>query len=79
MNHAIVSASHFQPLASPGSRHYAKDNSDYSYGDYFQCNGASLFGGSGSNFPGAGGAGHGNIDRRPNGCTDGSYGMPNAA
>jgi hypothetical protein len=57
-------------LISPG-QNYAKDNSDYSYGDYFQCNGASTRG-SGSNFPGTGGALAGNIGG--NGCTDGSYG-----
>jgi predicted porin len=60
----------FSALASPG-QNYAKDNSDYSYGDYFQCNGASTRG-SGSNFPGTGGAVAGNIGG--NGCTDGSYG-----
>ncbi len=48
-----------------------KDNSDYAYGDYFQCNGASTRG-SGSNFPNTGGAVPGNIGG--NGCTDGSYG-----
>jgi predicted porin len=57
-------------LASPG-QNYAKDNSDYSYGDAFQCNGASARG-SGSNFPGTGGAVAGNIGG--NGCTDGSFG-----
>ncbi|HLH89041.1 MAG TPA: porin [Xanthobacteraceae bacterium] len=57
-------------LASPG-QNYAQDNSDYSYGDYFQCNGASTRG-SGSNFPGTGGAVPGNIGGQ--GCTDGSFG-----
>jgi predicted porin len=57
-------------LASPG-QNYAQDNSDYSYGDYFQCNGASARA-SGSNFPGTGGAIPGNIGG--NGCTDGSWG-----
>src|ERR1700730_4008088 len=57
-------------LFSPG-QNYAQDNSDYSYGDYFQCNGASTRG-SGSNFPGTGGAAGGNIGR--DGCTDGFYG-----
>jgi predicted porin len=60
----------FSALASPG-QNYAKDNSDYSYGDAFQCNGASARG-SGSNFPNTGGALPGNIGG--NGCTDGSYG-----
>jgi Gram-negative porin len=76
MNHAIwyespiVSGFQFSALASPG-QNYAKDNSDYSYGDQFQCNGAGARG-SGSNFPGTGGAIAGNIGG--NGCTDGSYG-----
>jgi predicted porin len=76
MNHAIwyespiVSGFQFSALISPG-QNYAQDNSDYSYGDYFQCNGASTRG-SGSNFPGTGGAVAGNIGG--NGCTDGSYG-----
>ncbi|MBV9564409.1 MAG: porin [Bradyrhizobium sp.] len=76
MNHAIwyespiVSGFQFSALISPG-QNYAQDNSDYSYGDYFQCNGASTRG-SGSNFPGTGGAIGGNIGG--NGCTDGSYG-----
>jgi len=60
----------FSALVSPG-QNYAQDNSDYAYGDYFQCNGASTRG-SGSNFPGTGGAVSGNIGG--NGCTDGSYG-----
>src|SRR5580704_15151595 len=76
MNHAvwyespIYNGFQFSALASPG-QNYAKDNSDYSFGDYFQCNGASTRG-SGSNFPGTGGAIPGNIGG--NGCTDGSYG-----
>jgi len=76
MNHAIWYESpiwygfQFSALASPG-QNYAQDNSDYSYGDYFQCNGASTRG-SGSNFPGTGGAIPGNIGG--NGCTDGSFG-----
>jgi predicted porin len=76
MNHAIwyespiVSGFQFSALISPG-QNYAQDNSDYSYGDYFQCNGASTRG-SGSNFPNTGGAVPGNIGG--NGCTDGSYG-----
>jgi predicted porin len=76
MNHAIWYESpifngfQVSALFSPG-QNYAQDNSDYSYGDYFQCNGASTRG-SGSNFPGTGGAVPGNIGG--NGCTDGSYG-----
>jgi predicted porin len=76
MNHAIWYESpiwngfQFSALASPG-QNYAKDNSDYSYGDVFQCNGASARG-SGSNFPNTGGALPGNIGG--NGCTDGSFG-----
>jgi predicted porin len=76
MNHAIWYESpifngfQFSALASPG-QNYARDNSDYSYGDAFQCNGAAARG-SGSNFPGTGGAVSGNIGG--NGCTDGSFG-----
>jgi len=76
MNHAIWYESpifngfQFSALASPG-QNYAQDNSDYSYGDAFQCNGASTRG-SGSNFPNTGGALPGNIGG--NSCTDGSYG-----
>jgi predicted porin len=76
MDHAIwyespiLNGFQFSALMSPG-QNYAKDNSDYSFGDYFQCNGASTRG-SGSNFPGTGGAIAGNIGG--NGCTDGSYG-----
>jgi len=76
MNHAvwyespIYNGFQFSALASPG-QNYARDNSDYAYGDSFQCNGASTRG-SGSNFPGTGGAVAGNIGG--NGCTDGSYG-----
>jgi predicted porin len=76
MNHAIwyespiLSGFQFSALISPG-QNYAKDNSDYSYGDAFQCNGASARG-SGSNFPGTGGAANGNIGGH--GCTDGSFG-----
>ena len=76
MSHAIWYESpiwngfQFSALASPG-QNYAKDNSDFSYGDAFQCNGASARG-SGSNFPGTGGATGGNIGG--NGCTDGSFG-----
>jgi predicted porin len=60
----------FSALFSPG-QNYAIDNSDYAYGDYFQCSGSSARA-SGSNFPGTGGAVPGNIGG--NGCTDGSYG-----
>ena len=76
MNHAvwyespIFNGFQFSALASPG-QNYAQDNSDYAYGDTFQCNGASTRG-SGSNFPNTGGAVPGNIGG--NGCTDGSYG-----
>jgi predicted porin len=76
MNHAIWYESpifnglQFSALISPG-QNYARDNADYSYGDTFQCNGASARG-SGSNFPGTGGAVPGNLGG--NGCTDGSYG-----
>jgi predicted porin len=66
----IFNGFQFSALISPG-QNYAKDNSDYSYGDAFQCNGASARG-SGSNFPGTGGAVAGNIGG--NGCTDGSFG-----
>ncbi len=76
MNHAvwyelpIFNGFQFSALASPG-QNYAPDNSDYAYGDAFQCNGASSRG-SGSNFPNTGGAVPGNIGG--NGCTDGSFG-----
>src|SRR6266851_5131924 len=76
MNHAvwyespIFNGFQFSALLSPGQNE-AKDNSDYAYGDIFQCNGASARG-SGSNFPGTGGAAAGNIGG--NGCTDGSFG-----
>jgi predicted porin len=60
----------FSALFAPG-QNYAPDNSDYAYGDLFQCTGASARG-SGSNFPGTGGAIPGNIGG--NGCTDGSFG-----
>jgi predicted porin len=76
MNHAIWYESpifngfQFSALISPG-QNYAQDNSGYSYGDYFQCNGASTRG-SGSNFPGTGGAVPGALGG--NGCTDGSFG-----
>ena len=76
MDHAIwyespiLNGFQFSALISPG-QNYAVDNSDYSFGDLSQCNGASARG-SGSNFPGTGGAVAGNIGG--NGCTDGSYG-----
>jgi predicted porin len=76
MNHAIWYESpiwngfQVSALASPG-QNYAQDNSDYSYGDYFQCNGASARG-SGSNFPNSGGALPGALGGE--GCTDGSFG-----
>jgi len=76
MNHSIWYESpiwngfQFSALFSPG-QNYASDNSDYSFGDQFQCNGSSARG-SGSNFPGTGGAIPGNIGGF--GCTDGSFG-----
>jgi predicted porin len=76
MNHAvwyespIIAGFQFSALLSPG-QNYAQDNSDFSFGDQFQCNGASARG-SGSNFPGTGGATGGNIGGF--GCTDGSFG-----
>jgi predicted porin len=76
MNHAIWYESplwngfQFSALVSPG-QNYAQDNSDVSYGDYFQCNGASARG-SGSNFPNSGGAVPGALGGE--GCTDGSFG-----
>jgi len=76
MNHAIwyespiFSGFQFSALFSPG-QNYARDNSDFSFGDLFQCNGASARG-SGSNFPNTGGAIPGNIGGF--GCTDGSFG-----
>ena len=60
----------FSALFSPG-QNFAQDNSDYAYGDYFQCSGSSARA-SGSNFPNSSGALAGNIGG--NGCTDGSYG-----
>jgi predicted porin len=59
----IFNGFQFSALVSPG-QNYAKDNSDYSYGD-FQCTGSTARG-SGSNFP--------VIALGGNGCTDGSYG-----
>jgi predicted porin len=78
MNHAIwyespiLQGFQFSALISPG-QNYAKDNSDWAYGDYFQCNGASTRG-SGSNFPGTNGAVLSGANVGGNGCTDGSYG-----
>jgi predicted porin len=60
----------FSALFSPG-QNYARDNSDFAYGDIFQCNGASARG-SGSDFPNTGGAGTGIIGGHN--CTDGSFG-----
>jgi predicted porin len=76
MNHAIwyespiFSGFQFSALFSPG-QNYAQDNSDFSFGDLFQCNGASARG-SGSNFPGTNGSATGNIGAQS--CTDGSFG-----
>ena len=67
----IFNGFQFSALISPG-QNYAKDNSDYAYGDYFQCSGSSAPCQRRSNFPGTGGAVNGNIGG--NGCTDGSYG-----
>jgi predicted porin len=70
MNHSVWYESpiwngfQFSALFSPG-QNYAQDNSDFSYGDVGQCNGAAARG-SGSNFPAIGLGGQG--------CTDGSYG-----
>jgi predicted porin len=66
----IFNGFQFSALFSPG-QNYAQDNSDYSFGDAFQCNGASARG-SGSNFPNSGGAVPGALGG--NGCTDGSFG-----
>jgi predicted porin len=76
MNHSIWYESpiwngfQFSALASPG-QNYSQDNSDYSYGDSFQCNGASPRG-SGSNFPNSAGSLPGALGG--NSCTDGSFG-----
>ena len=76
MNHAVWYESpiwngfQISALFSPG-QNYAPDNSDYAYGDQFQCNGASARG-SGSNFPNSAGALPGAIGG--NSCTDGSFG-----
>src|ERR1700738_3091141 len=78
----IFNGFQFSALLSPG-QNFAQDNSDFAYGDYFQCTGSSAparrgqFPGptaraSGSNFPGSSGAVPGLIGG--NGCTDGSYG-----
>ena len=70
MNHSVWYESpiwngfQFSALFSPG-QNYAKDNSDFAFGDISQCNGASARG-SGSNF--------GVIGLGEQGCTDGSYG-----
>jgi predicted porin len=78
MNHAIWYESpiwngfQFSALASPG-QNYAPDNSDLSYGDYFQCNGASTRG-SGSGFPGTNGTPSPVNALGSNGCTDGTFG-----
>jgi hypothetical protein len=66
----IVYGFQFSGLASAG-QNFARDNSDFAYGDLFQCNGSSARA-SGSNFPGTGGAGPGNIGGHN--CTDGNYG-----
>jgi predicted porin len=60
----------FSALFSPG-QNFSVDNSDFAYGDYFQCSGSSARA-SGSNFPNSSGAVPGLLGG--NGCTDGSYG-----
>jgi predicted porin len=76
MNHAIWYESpiwngfQFSALFSPG-QNYSPDNSDFAYGDLFQCNGAGARG-SGSDFPNSSGSLAGGIGG--NACTDGSYG-----
>jgi predicted porin len=76
MNHAVWYESpiwngfQLSALFSPG-QNYAPDNSDYAYGDLFQCNGAGPRG-SGSNFPNSAGALPGALGG--NSCTDGSFG-----
>jgi predicted porin len=66
----IFNGFQFSALISPG-QNFAKDNSDFAYGDLFQCTGSAARA-SGSNFPNSSGALPGNIGG--NGCTDGSYG-----
>jgi predicted porin len=66
----IWSGFQFSALISPG-QNFAQDNSDFAYGDYFQCTGSSARA-SGSNFPNSSGAVPGLLGG--NGCTDGSYG-----
>jgi predicted porin len=76
MNHAIWYESpiwngfQLSAMVSPG-QNYAPDNSDFSFGDLFQCNGA-LARGSGSNFPNSSGSLAGGLGG--NACTDGSFG-----
>jgi predicted porin len=60
----------FSALFSPG-QNFSVDNSDFAYGDYFQCSGSTARA-SGSNFPNSSGAVPGLLGG--NGCTDGSYG-----
>src|SRR5262249_52825939 len=66
----IISGFQFSALASPG-QNYARDSSDFAYGD-FNCTGSSVRG-SGSGFPGPGG---GSTGLNPVGsglCTDGNF------
>src|SRR2546430_2722734 len=65
----IFNGFQFSALISPG-QNYAKDNADYAYGDYFQCNGSSGRR-SGSNFPNTGGAIPGKIGGKR--CPPGLY------
>jgi predicted porin len=66
----ILNGFQFSALLSPG-QNFAQDNSDFAYGDYFQCTGSSARA-TGSNFPNSSGAVPGLLGG--NGCTDGSYG-----
>src|SRR5258708_36336636 len=66
----IFSGFQFSALFSPG-QNFAQDNSDFAYGDYFQCTGSAARA-TGSNFPNSSGAVPGLLGG--NGCTDGSYG-----
>jgi predicted porin len=79
MNHAVWYESpiwnglQFSALFAPG-QNYAKDNSDFAYGDLLNCTGASTMA-NGSNFPGTNGGpqvGPGVLGGQS--CTDGSYG-----
>jgi hypothetical protein len=62
-------------MFSPGQNH-APDNSDFAFGDIFQCTGSAARG-SGSNFPNSAGALPG--DFGGNACIDGSFGNAGSA